>query len=268
MNQLQPVILRNGDCKTQNLAQINKIDNLLYFLRPGGIRIPVKVEIYKHGGGLYMAFTNHEKGVHLPLLANASAMATELRQALNLIETAMATKDHGHISRSQDLATEEGDSPKAATVTERRHELSQFILSKEFIRKSKEKKLELLIEYFSSNSEAMSDDDMSGLVMDLTDSYRKLTGRRYEVIAQSESQLEQDLRILKRHIEKIITDGGELGRGWQSRIAEYLNLPGTGGSHRRRIFNTGHALREFYLSTTENEAENEAEMQNRRVVGE
>lgn len=121
------------------------------------------------------------------------------------------------------------------------------------------KRLELLIERFSNSKE-----DMSDLVMDLMDDYKRLTGRRYEAVAQSESQLQQDLIILKRHMARIIVDG-ELTRGWQSRIAEYLDLPNTGGAFRKRILAAGHSLREFYFSTAEKVSTTEVETKNKRV---
>lgn len=153
---------------------------------------------------------------------------------------------------------------RALTVAERRWQLKQFILSKEYLRQPKAKKQALLIEYFSM-SDAVSDEDMDNLVQDLKADYKETAGQRYEATEQSEGQLEQDLRILKRHAEKIINDAGELVRGWQSRIAEYLNLPGTGGSHHRRIRDLGDALREFYSSTTVEDAENEVETENKRL---
>lgn len=121
------------------------------------------------------------------------------------------------------------------------------------------KRLELLIERFSNSKE-----DMSDLVMDLMDDYKRLTGRRYEAVAQSESQLQQDLIILKPHMAKLIA-GGELARGWQSRVAEYLDLPNTGGAFRKRILAAGHTLREFYFSTAEKVSTTEVETKNRRV---
>lgn len=121
------------------------------------------------------------------------------------------------------------------------------------------KKIELLIERFSNSRE-----DMSDLVMDLMDDYKRLTGRRYEAVMQSESQLNQDVKTLKVYIAKIISANGELVRGWQSRIAEYLDLPNTGGAFRKRILSAGHALREIYFSTAEKVSTSEVETENRR----
>lgn len=73
------------------------MDNQLYCLQGKGVKIPVKLQIFKHGGGIYLAFVG--EGVHIPLLASAEIIAAELRQALALIERASATNDQGHISR-------------------------------------------------------------------------------------------------------------------------------------------------------------------------
>lgn len=119
---------------------------------------------------------------------------------------------------------------------------------------------QLLIDRFSNSRE-----DMSDLVMDLMDDYRRLTGQRYEGAVQSNNQLQQDLKTLKPHLARLIANG-ELARGWQSRIAEILDLPNSGGSFRKRILADGHALREFYFSTAEKNAASVVENQNRRVV--
>lgn len=77
------------------------MNNQLLFLQPGGVKVPVKLEVFKHGGGMYLAAVNHEAGVHVPFLATATVMAAELRQALALVEAANEAKDQGHISRAE-----------------------------------------------------------------------------------------------------------------------------------------------------------------------
>lgn len=74
-------------------------DNQLYLLQPGGVKTPVKFDIFKHGGGIYLALVNREKNVHIPLMANVSTMKLELEGALYRIEVATETRDQGHISR-------------------------------------------------------------------------------------------------------------------------------------------------------------------------
>lgn len=79
------------------------MNNQLLFLQPGGVKVPVKLEVFKHGGGMYLAAVNHEAGVHVPFLATATVMAAELRLALALVEAANEAKDQGHISRADNL---------------------------------------------------------------------------------------------------------------------------------------------------------------------
>ena len=122
------------------------------------------------------------------------------------------------------------------------------------------RKLELLIDRFSNSRE-----DMSDLVMDLMDDYRRLTGQRYEGAVQPANQVQQDLALLKPHLSRLLA-GGELVRGWQSRIAEILKLPNSGGSFRKRILANGHALREFYFSTVVKSAPTAVENEKRRAV--
>lgn len=74
-------------------------DNQLYLLQPGGIKTPVKLDIFKHGGGIYLALVNLEKNVHIPLMASSATMKLELEGALYRVEVAIETRDQGHISR-------------------------------------------------------------------------------------------------------------------------------------------------------------------------
>lgn len=74
-------------------------DNQLYLLQPGGVKTPVKFDIFKHGGGIYLALVNQEKNVHIPLMASSATMKLELEGALYQIEVATKIRDQGHISR-------------------------------------------------------------------------------------------------------------------------------------------------------------------------
>jgi len=74
------------------------MDRLL-FLQPGGVKVPVNLEVFKHGGGLYLAAVNHELGIHVPFVATAAVLAAELHHVLQLVEAANAVNDQGHISR-------------------------------------------------------------------------------------------------------------------------------------------------------------------------
>ncbi|GIK42462.1 MAG: hypothetical protein BroJett011_62950 [Chloroflexota bacterium] len=74
------------------------MDNNLYLLRGGGVKVAVQPQIFKHGGGIYLAFTGD--GVNIPFLAAADVAAAVLRQVLALVEKAIADNDQGHISRT------------------------------------------------------------------------------------------------------------------------------------------------------------------------
>lgn len=81
-----------------NSRSPNEQDDCLYLLQNGN-RIPVKFDIFKHGGGIYLALVNHEEKVHIPLMGNAWAIKLELAGALYRIELATETKDQGYISK-------------------------------------------------------------------------------------------------------------------------------------------------------------------------
>lgn len=76
-------------------------DNCLYLLQSRGVKIPVKFDIFKHGGGVYLALVNKERGVHIPLIANVETMRLELQGVLYRIELAVEMNDQGHISREE-----------------------------------------------------------------------------------------------------------------------------------------------------------------------
>lgn len=103
------------------------MDRLL-FLQPGGVKVPVKLEVFKHGGGMYLAAVNHDQGVHVPFLAPARVMAAELRQALALVEAANGTNDQGHISRADNLAKAADRQPTLSDLNgDPRHDFPVFV---------------------------------------------------------------------------------------------------------------------------------------------
>lgn len=73
-------------------------DNRLYLLRGGGVKTPVTLDIFKYGGGVYLAIVG--QGVHIPVVANAETIMLELRGALYRIEAAVNGNDQGYISRN------------------------------------------------------------------------------------------------------------------------------------------------------------------------
>jgi len=74
-------------------------DNQLYLLQPGGIRTPVKFDIFKYGGGICLSLVNHDQNVYIPLMGNAWAIRLELQGVLYQIEMATETNNQGHLSQ-------------------------------------------------------------------------------------------------------------------------------------------------------------------------
>lgn len=72
----------------------------IHFVKSRGVRVPVKFEIYKHGGGIYLTVANPAEGVNVALVASAAEMAATLRRAADQIEAAVKVNDQGHISRT------------------------------------------------------------------------------------------------------------------------------------------------------------------------
>lgn len=66
----------------------------IFLIQPGGVKIPVTLEIFKHGGGICLAISAENK--HATLVGSVGIMLTETRR---LIEQAAAVNDQGHISR-------------------------------------------------------------------------------------------------------------------------------------------------------------------------
>jgi hypothetical protein len=88
---------------TKNVSNEQQ-DNRLYLLQPGGVKTPVKFDIFKHGGGIYLALVNHDQSIHIPLMGNAWAVKLELQGALYRIEVATETNDQGYLSGVKDGA--------------------------------------------------------------------------------------------------------------------------------------------------------------------
>jgi hypothetical protein len=175
------------------------MDRLL-FLQPGGVRVPVKLEIFKHGGGLYLAAVNHELGIHVPFVATATVMAAELRQALALVEGANAINDQGHISRAGN-----GNAPRIAPGAPNWDWLTP----------------EMVIEYFNQSNvlRAMADDVRQVL--------------KYQILESELPQLARDLADVRA------ADHPDLfkknGKPNQTVIADILRIPNGGSSNYKRI---------------------------------
>lgn len=175
------------------------MDNQLYCLQGKGVKIPVKLQIFKHGGGIYLAFVG--EGVHIPLAANAEIIAAELRQALALIEQASATNDQGYINYKP--SHPERNAPNWDWLTP-----------------------EMVIKYFEQSPIlAVIADDVRAIL-------KKSWGTGDTAIAPAvPSQLELDLETIRPHLEKI-TAGGKINK---SEIARVLGIKASGPSAWRRV---------------------------------
>jgi hypothetical protein len=178
------------------------MDNNLYLLRRGA-RVPVHPEIFKHGGGIYLAFVG--EGVHIPLLASAATLLDVLRQALGQVETAIAANDQGHVSRAPDPPRQ----PVLADLNgDPRHDFPVFV--RRFARSSP---------------------DVVAAVAQL---YRS---QGYKVpgmdgILQAFDDLDGVISIRRR----LVNDQGELVYGARTRIAKTLGIRDA-GNYRQRIDN-------------------------------
>lgn len=69
--------------------------NQILYCRTGGVKIPIRFDIFKHGGGIYLAAVNASERVHLPFVAGAATMIAELRRVADAIEQAVAVNEQG-----------------------------------------------------------------------------------------------------------------------------------------------------------------------------
>lgn len=74
----------------------------IFYCKSQGIRVPVRLEIFKHGGGVYLAISNQAENINIPFFGPAPAMVARLREAADLIEAASRERDQGHISRRRE----------------------------------------------------------------------------------------------------------------------------------------------------------------------
>lgn len=103
------------------------MDDQIYFLKPDKVKVPVKPQVFKHGGGFYLAMVNHEAGVHIPFLAAAATLINELREILRVIEGAHNGNDQGHVSRKDNPHTNSRQPTLADLNGDPRHDFAVFV---------------------------------------------------------------------------------------------------------------------------------------------
>lgn len=199
-------------------------------LQSGGRRVPVSPQIFKHGGGIYLAWTNAEANVHIPLLANAADMIATLRQAADLVEQAVATRDQGHVSRSKsDGEANRSVSPQPAVPAPIGPRLNPNATSWEWLTP------EMVISYFEQSPV------VSGMVDDVRAALKSqigLTAPATEPGEPVKSQLETDLEAIAPHLEQIMRNG----KANKSEIARRLNIAASGHSNWSRLIAIAAAL--------------------------
>src|SRR5262245_28433834 len=71
----------------------------ILLIQPGGIKLPAKLDVFKHGPGIYLSIRADQ--AHIALVGTAETMAETLRRAADQIDQAVVMKDQGHISREE-----------------------------------------------------------------------------------------------------------------------------------------------------------------------
>lgn len=182
------------------------MDDLIYFLKAGKVRVPVKTQVFKHGGSFYLALVNHEAGVHIPLLATAATLINELRSILRIIEAAHNGKDQGHVSRADNPHINSRQPTLADLNGDPRHDFAVFV--RRF---------------------AKSSPDIVGAIAQVYKS------RGYKVPGMDAIlQGYDDLDLVWSIRLKVINADGELVYGARNRIAKALGIRDA-GNYRQRI---------------------------------
>lgn len=196
----------------------------IHFVKSRGVRVPVKFEIYKHGGGLYLTIANPLEGVNVALVASAAEMIATLRQAADQIEAAVAVNDQGHITRAPAVR---GDA--APPVGPR---LNPGATDWSWLTP------ELIIRHFEQSPilAPIADDVKAALKGQL--GLALPAANAAPPPPPAKSQLDLDLETLQPHLDRIVRNG----KVNKSEIARALNLP-VGGSGWARIVAIAEALK-------------------------
>lgn len=187
------------------------MDDQIYFLKPDKVKVPVKPQVFKHGGGFYLAMVNHEAGVHIPFLAAAATLINELREILRVIEGAHNGNDQGHVN---------GEEARARLARQNPTKPNWDWLTPEMVIKYVEQSPVLHIYA----------DDVRTALKPLMASTGHFVGTQTAHNPITRSQLELDLETVRPHLDRI-KRGGKVNK---SEIARVLLIP-TGGSSWGRV---------------------------------
>lgn len=176
----------------------------IFYCKAQGVRIPVRLEVFKHGGGIYLAISNQAENINIPFFGPAPAMVARLREAADLIEAAAVEKDQGHISRAGNGHT---PAPRVAPAAPNWDWLTP----------------EMVIKYVEQSPvlHIYADDVRAAL--------KPLVGMTQA--ASVESQLELDLEAVRPHLSRITLNG----KVNKSEIARVLGIRPSGPGNWARL---------------------------------
>lgn len=176
----------------------------IFYCKAQGVRIPVRLEVFKHGGGVCVAVTNHDENINIPLIAPAPAMVARLREAADLIEAAVGVRDQGHVSREGNGHT---PAPRVAPAAPNWDWLTP----------------EMVIKYVEQSPV------LHIYAEDVRAALKPLVGMTQT--ASVESQLELDLEAVRPHLARITLNG----KVNKSEIARLLGIRPSGPGNWARL---------------------------------
>lgn len=190
------------------------MDNQIYFTRRGGEqRVPIESQVFKHGDKVYLSLENRRAGTHVALIANASALAGELRRLAGLVERAAAINDQGHISRAPAI-----EAPRRKPVVDD-------------LNGDPAHDWPIFVERFA-NSPARSD-----ILPMMVHLYKQQFGYKppdVDAVLDASEQVSLDFYLVQPYLPDILDTAGSLKRGARARIAEALGIKDA-GNYRAQI---------------------------------
>lgn len=201
----------------------------IFFCKAQGVRIPVRLEVFKHGGSFYLAYVNHEENVHVPLIGSAGAWLAEFGRAQELIATASRERDQGHISRAGNGAVAPPTLPPGR--------LNPAAPNWDWLTP------QMVIEYFAK----------SNVLRAIADDVRQVL--KDQILESELSRPERDLADVRAANHPGLFKKN--GKPNQTVIADILRLPNGGSSNYRRIQEVSTILEEERRNSPISTAEKE-----------
>lgn len=194
----------------------------IFYCKAQGVRIPVRLEVFKHGGGVYLAISNQAENINIPFFGPAPAMVARLREAADLIEAASRERDQGHISRAGN-----GSAPRLAPAAPNWDWLTP----------------QMVIEYFAK----------SNVLRAIADDVRQVL--KDQILESELTQLDRDLADVRAANHPGLFKKN--GKPNQTVIADILRLPNGGSSNYKRIQEVSTILEEERRNSPISTAEKE-----------